>query len=214
MKLSLPTLVDHQNDVPGVVNALAQAPSGDGSVIADVPAITNNAQHDANAPPSINKATTTNNAPNDASKDAPNDVSNNVTKNALKNASASPHNVAAGLESNNVSISGNVAAPAVNNVPAVPAPPNADLAPPNAAFVNAVPPVDVVVPPAPSYAPTVKDAPTNVVVKMEQMENEEVVIVPKNKNFKECVMFVLDHTNDEQEDDPKITCSYHPQDKS
>ncbi len=69
--------------------------------------------------------------------------------------------------------------------------------------MDAVPAVNVVVPPAPSNPPTVKDAPTNVGVKMEQMESEEVVIVP-NKKFKECVMYVLDHTNDEDEDDPKI----------
>ncbi len=40
-------------------------------------------------------------------------------------------------------------------------------------------------------------------VKTEQMESEEVVIVP-NKKVKEYVKYVLDHINDEDKDDPKI----------
>ncbi len=67
MKLNLPTIVDNHNDVPGVVNALAQVPGGNASVIAAAPAkaasVANNAPHDGNdAPLAINQATT-NNAP-------------------------------------------------------------------------------------------------------------------------------------------------------
>jgi len=64
--------------------------------------------------------------------------------------------------------------------------------------------VDVAIPPAPINAPTVEDAPTNVVVKMEQMESEDVVIVP-NKKYKECVILVLDQTDDEDKDEPNLT---------
>jgi len=63
--------------------------------------------------------------------------------------------------------------------------------------------VDVVISPAPINAPTVKDASINVVVKMEQMESEDVLIVP-NKNYRECVILVLDQTNDEDENEPNL----------
>ncbi len=73
------------------------------------------------------------------------------------------------------------------------------LAPPNCE--DAVPAVNVGIAPAPINAPTVKDDPTNVVVKMEQMESEYLVIVP-NKKYKKFVILVLDQTNDEDEDEP------------
>jgi len=168
MKLGLPTIVD-----------AAQVPSGDAAVLDEASSIANNvAPHDGNdAAMAINEATT-NNAP----KNAPSHAPNNAPNDSPKNASA---------PTNNVSISENIAAPAVNNVPAILAPLNDVLAPPN--HEDAVPGVDVVMPPVPINAPTVKDAPTNVVVKMEQMESEDVVMVP-NKKYNECVILVLDQT--------------------
>jgi len=74
---------------------------------------------------------------------------------------------------------------AVNNVPSVPNAPAIDSAAP---VDSPVPAVDAVVASAPSNAPTLNDAHTNLVVKMEQMDSDEVVIV-QNKNYKECVMY-------------------------
>jgi len=170
--------------VLGVINAPALAPV----IPAAAPAaasITNNACTDANdVPLAINQATT-NNVPNNAPNNTP------------------THNVAAALACKNVSTLDNAAAPAlvpaVNAVGIVSASPN-DAAVESAAGLYApVVAVDAVVPLAPS-----NDAPTNVVVKMEQMESDEVVIVT-DKKFKECVMYVLDHTDHEDKDEHKIT---------
>jgi len=173
MKLSLPTIVDNHNDVPGVFNV------ADGGNAA-VPIANNVAQHGGN-----NVAMASNDAPNDAL----------VIKNASANNAPTPtHNVAAALPCNNFSTSKNAAVPALNSTPVPADAPAVDSAAP--ALDAPVPVVDAVVFPAPSNAPTINNAPTNVVVKMEQMESDEVVNV-QNKNFKECVMYVLDHTNDE-----------------
>jgi len=86
MKLSLPTIVDNHNDVPGVFNV---ADSGD----AAVPIANNIALHDGNnAVMAINDAPNNdapnNNAPNDAPNDdapnnAPNDAHNNAPKKVM-----------------------------------------------------------------------------------------------------------------------------------
>ena len=97
---------------------------------------------------------------------------------------------------------------------AVPTHPNVVLAPSNVAHD---PLIDLPVPPNPPdvaaplgfvgvqsnastapSAPTAEETPTNVVVKMEQIVNEDVVLV-RNKKYKEIMVVVLDD-DDEDED--------------
>jgi len=173
-------------------------------MLAEAASIMDNAPTDVNDAPLAINQTTANNVPNNAPNHAPN---------APNHAPSPMHNVPAAPACNNVSASKNATAPALNNLlgPAVNAVNNV-LATPNAAAVDSaacldapVLAVDAVVPLAPSNAhPTLNDAPTNVVVKIEPMESDEVLIVA-NKKFMECVKYVLDHTDDKDEDDHKIT---------
>jgi len=111
----------------------------------------------------INESTTNNDPNDDAPNNAPNNAPNDAPNDAPKNVSAS---------TNNVSISGNVVAAPLNVPPnVVPGHHRDDLAPPNGE--DPFPAVDVVIPPALINAPTVENPPTNVVVKMEQVESEQ-----------------------------------------
>jgi len=172
MKLNLPTIVDNHNDLPGVVNA-AQVTDGDAAVheaVREAAFIASNVSPQLGnvAAIAINQAST-NSAPEDA------DDHNAKNAPAPENASAHPNVV---LTPPNV-----VPAPLID----LPVPPNPE---------DAVPLVDVLIPP--SNAPTAEETPTNVVVKMEQIVNEDVVLV-RNKKYKEIMVVVLDD-DDEDED--------------